>query len=77
MEGIPTVKYRLIEQSINRWLNQFYEPYFSRFSYGFRPNKNAHQAVLQAQTFLNEGRIYEIELDLEKFFYKVRPPDLT
>lgn len=68
MLGIPTVKDRLIQQSLSRWLNQFYEPYFSRFSYGFRPNKNAHQAVLQAQTFLNEGKIYVIELDLEKFF---------
>ena len=68
MLGIPTVKDRLIQQSLSRWLSQFYEPYFSRFSYGFRPNKNAHQAVLQAQTFLNEGKTYVIELDLEKFF---------
>lgn len=71
MLGIPTVIDRLLQQSISRWLNQFYEPYFSAFSYGFRPNKNAHQAVLQAQAFLNEGRTYVIELDLEKFFDKV------
>lgn len=71
MLGIPTVIDRLLQQSISRWLNQFYEPYFSAFSYGFRPNKNAHQAVLQAQTFLNEGKSYVIELDLEKFFDKV------
>lgn len=69
--GIPTVKDRLLQQAIHRWLNQFYEPYFSAFSYGFRPNKNAHQAVLQAQTFLDEGKIHVIELDLEKFFDKV------
>jgi len=71
MLGIPTVIDRLLQQSISRWMNQFYEPYFSAFSYGFRPNRNAHQAVLQAQTFLNEGKSYVIELDLEKFFDKV------
>lgn len=71
MLGIPTVKDRLIQQAISQWLSQFYEPGFSVFSYGFRPNKNAHQAVLQAQTFLNEGKTYVIELDLEKFFDKV------
>ncbi len=71
MLGIPTVKDRLLQQAMSRWLNQFYEPDFSASSYGFRPNKNAHQAVLQAQTFLNEGKSYVIELDLEKFFDKV------
>lgn len=71
MLGIPTVIDRLLQQAINRWLGQFYEPNFSAFSYGFRPNKNAHQAVLQAQSFLNEGKMYVIELDLEKFFDKV------
>lgn len=71
MLGIPTVKDRLIQQAISQWLSQFYEPDFSAFSYGFRPNKNAHQAVLQAQAFLNEGKTYVVELDLEKFFDKV------
>jgi len=71
MLGIPTVIDRMFQQAISRWLNQFYEPYFSAFSYGFRPNRSAHQAVLQAQTFLNEGKTYVIELDLEKFFDKV------
>jgi RNA-directed DNA polymerase len=68
MLGIPTVIDRLLQQGISQWLSQFYEPIFSSFSYGFRPHKNAHQAVLQAQTFLNEGKEYVIELDLEKFF---------
>jgi group II intron reverse transcriptase/maturase len=71
MLGIPTVLDRLLQQAISRWLNQFYEPGFSSFSYGFRPNRNAHQAVLQAQSFLNEGKRHVIELDLEKFFDKV------
>jgi RNA-directed DNA polymerase len=71
MLGIPTVVDRLLQQSISVWLGQYYEPFFSAFSYGFRPSKNAHQAVLQAQTFLNEGKVYVIELDLEKFFDQV------
>ena len=71
MLGIPTVKDRLLQQAISQWLSRFYEPGFSAFSYGFRPNKNAHEAVLQAQAFLNEGKTYVAELDLEKFFDKV------
>lgn len=71
MLGIPTVIDRLLQQAISQWLAQFYEPNFSKFSYGFRPKRNAHQAVMQAQTFLNEGKTQVIELDLEKFFDKV------
>ena len=68
MLGIPTVIDRLLQQAISQWLSQFYEPNFSAFSFGFRPNKSAHHAVLQAQSFLNEGKVYVVELDLEKFF---------
>jgi RNA-directed DNA polymerase len=71
MLGIPTVIDRLLQQAISQWLAQFYESDFSKFSYGFRPKRNAHQAVIQAQTFLNEGKTQVIELDLEKFFDKV------
>jgi group II intron reverse transcriptase/maturase len=71
MLGIPTVKDRLIQQSISQWMGQFYEPNFSGYSYGFRPKRGARQAVLQAQLFLNEGKVHVIELDLEKFFDKV------
>ena len=71
MLGVPTTIDRMIQQAISQWLSQFYEPDFSVFSYGFRPDKNAHQAVLQAQAFLNEGKTYVVELDLEKFFDKV------
>jgi RNA-directed DNA polymerase len=71
MLGIPTVVDRLIQQSIAQWMGNLWDKDFSNFSYGFRPNKNAHQAVYQAQTFLNEGKEYVIELDLEKFFDKV------
>ena len=68
MLGIPTVIDRLLQQAISQWLSQFYEPNFSAFSFGFRPNKSGHHAVLQAQSFLNEGKVYVVELDLEKFF---------
>ena len=71
MLGIPTVIDRLLQQAISQWLSQFYEPYFSRHSYGFRPKRNTHQAVTHAQALLNEGRKWVIELDLEKFFDKV------
>lgn len=71
MLGIPTVIDRLIQQSISQWMNTLWDKEFSKNSYGFRANKNAHQAVLQAQKFLNEGYDYVIELDLEQFFDKV------
>jgi RNA-directed DNA polymerase len=71
MLGIPTVKDRLLQQAIAQWLSPKNEEKFSKYSYGFRPGRNAHQAVMQAQTYLNEGYEYVIELDLEKFFDKV------
>jgi RNA-directed DNA polymerase len=71
MLGIPTVTDRLLQQAIAQWLSPQYETDFSEHSYGFRPGRNAHQAVLQAQRYLNEGYEYVIELDLEKFFDKV------
>ena len=68
MLGIPTVKDRLIQQAISQWMSGLWEQDFHPNSYGFRPNRNAHQAVLQAQTYLNEGKTYVVELDLAKFF---------
>lgn len=71
MLGIPTVIDRMIQQSINQWMSHLWDKEFSNNSYGFRPNKSAHQAVSQAQGYLNEGFDYVIELDLEKFFDRV------
>lgn len=68
MLGIPTVKDRLLQQAIAQWLSPKYEEDFSKNSYGFRPNRNAHQAVLQAQQYLQSGKTRVIELDLENFF---------
>jgi RNA-directed DNA polymerase len=69
--GIPTVVDRMLTQAIAQWLMPKYEENFSNRSYGFRPNRNTHQAVLQAQSYLNEGKRWVIELDLENFFDKV------
>ena len=71
MLGIPTATDRLLHQCVAQWLSPKYEEEFSTYSYGFRPNRDAHQAVRQAQVFLEEGKTWIVELDLEKFFDKV------
>ncbi len=69
--GIPTVKDRLIQQAIGQVLIIRYERIFSTNSYGFRPNKDAHQALKQAGEYVVQGKGYVIDLDLEKFFDEV------
>lgn len=69
--GIPTVLDRLIQQAISQKLNEMYDKGFSESSYGFRPQRSAHQAVIRAQEYLNAGYTKVIEFDLEKFFDKV------
>ena len=71
MLGIPTVVDRMIQQAIYQVLSPIYEEVFDKHSYGFRLGKNAQQAVIKAQEYLNEGHSWIIELDLEKFFDKV------
>jgi hypothetical protein len=71
MLGIPTVVDRMLQQATYLALSPIYEEEFDKHSYGFRPGKNAHQAVKTAQGYLNEGYNWIIELDLEKFFDKV------
>ena len=71
MLGIPTVIDRLLQQAISQWLSPQYEPEFSKSSYGFRPGRNARQAVTRAQEYINEGKTRIVELDLEKFFDRV------
>jgi group II intron reverse transcriptase/maturase len=66
--GIPTVIDRLIQQSIHQVLNPMYDIEFSNYSYGFRAGRNAHQAVVQAQSYINEGYQYIIDFDLKSFF---------
>jgi RNA-directed DNA polymerase len=69
--GIPTVVDRLIQQAVLQVLTPLWEPTFSEHSYGFRPGRSAHQAVSQAQAYIAEGRIWLVDLDLEKFFDRV------
>lgn len=66
--GIPTVIDRLIQQSISQVLSPLYERQFSDNSFGFRPKRSAHQALRRAQSHINSGHKYCVDLDLEKFF---------
>ncbi len=68
---IPTTTDRFIQQTILQVLTPIFDPGFSQFSYGFRPNRNAHQAVKQAQKYVASGRRWVVDMDLEKFFDKV------
>lgn len=69
--GIPTVVDRFIQQAIAQTLTRVYDPIFSEYSFGFRPNKQAHQAIKQAKHYIREGNRWVIDMDLEKFFDKV------
>ena len=69
--GIPTVTDRLIQQAIAQVLSKVYDPTFSENSYGFRPNRNAHDAVRKAKEYIRDGHRWVVDMDLEKFFDKV------
>jgi len=69
--GIPTVTDRLIQQALHQVLQAIFEPGFSAHSYGFRPNRNAGQAVQAAQAYIREGRSWVVDIDLESFFDRV------
>lgn len=71
MLGIPTVLDRFIQQAVLQVLTPVFDPHFSASSFGFRPGRSAHDAILQAQTYLNEGFAWVVDLDLEKFFDRV------
>ena len=66
--GIPTVVDRVIQQAIAQQLSIIYEPIFSENSYGFRPNRSCHDAILKAKEIMNNGYTWVVDLDLEKFF---------
>jgi RNA-directed DNA polymerase len=69
--GIPTVVDRLIQQALQQILSPLNEPTFSEHSYGFRPGRNAWQAVSQSCNYIREGRRWVVDLDLSKFFDEV------
>ena len=69
--GIPTVVDRFIQQAVLQVLQGRWDRTFSERSYGFRPNRSAHQAVAKAQEYLAEGNRWVVDIDLEKFFDRV------
>jgi len=69
--GIPTLVDRMIQQALHQVLSPIFEADFSESSYGFRPGKNAHQAVKAAKQYVAEGRRVVVDMDLEKFFDRV------
>jgi RNA-directed DNA polymerase len=69
--GIPTVFDRFIQQALLQVLQPLFDPTFSDASYGFRPGRSAHDAVRRAQTYVQEGRSFVVDIDLEKFFDRV------
>jgi group II intron reverse transcriptase/maturase len=71
MLGIPTVMDRFLQQALMQVMTPIFDDGFSRFSYGFRPSRRAHDAVRQAQRFMQEGYRWVVDMDLEKFFDRV------
>lgn len=69
--GIPTVTDRLIQQALLQVLQPRIDPTFSDSSYGFRPGRRAHDAVLHAQRYVQAGYRIVVDVDLEKFFDRV------
>jgi len=69
--GIPTVTDRLLQQAVLQQINARFEFEFSESSFGFRPKKSLHQAVLKAQSYINEGYQDIIDIDLKSFFDEV------
>lgn len=66
--GIPTVIDRVIQQAIAQVIGSIYEPYFSEYSYGFRPNRDCHKAMAKALEYINEGYNWIVDFDIEKYF---------
>ena len=69
--GIPTVTDRLLQQAVLQVINARFEFEFSDHSYGFRPNKSLHQAVLKSQGYINDGFQNVVDIDLQTFFDEV------
>jgi group II intron reverse transcriptase/maturase len=69
--GIPTVTDRMIQQALLQVLQPIFDPTFSDHSYGFRPGRRAHDAVRRAQGYVQGGRRWVVDVDLEKFFDRV------
>lgn len=75
--GIPTVVDRVYQQAITQVLSPIFEKQFSENSFGFRPKRGAHDALKKCQTNANDGYVYVVDMDLEKFFDNVCQSKLT
>ena len=69
--GVPTATDRLLQQAVGQVLSIKFEMEFEDYSYGFRPNRNAQQAVLKAQEYINSGYRHIVDIDLKSFFDEV------
>jgi len=69
--GIPTVLDRLIQQALLQVLQPRFDPTFSQHSHGFRPGRRAHDAVREARSYVQSGKRWVVDVDLEKFFDRV------
>ena len=74
--GIPTVVDRVVQQAIAQVLTPVYEKQFLSNSYGFRPRRNAHQALNRCRNYITDGYKYAVDMDLEKFFDTVNQSKL-
>ena len=74
--GIPTVVDRLIQQAIAQILSPIFEKQFSESSFGFRPNRSAHDALKKSQSYITAGYKYVVDMDLEKYFDTVNQSKL-
>jgi group II intron reverse transcriptase/maturase len=74
--GIPTVVDRVVQQAIAQALTPVYEKQFLPNSYGFRPKRNAHQALNRCRNYITDGYKYAVDMDLEKFFDTVNQSKL-
>ena len=69
--GVPTVVDRMLQQAVGQILSNYYDMDFEDNSYGFRPGRNAHQAVLRAKEYINSGHTCIVDIDLKTFFDEV------
>jgi group II intron reverse transcriptase/maturase len=69
--GIPTLTDRWLQQAVAQTITPLFEFEFKDHSYGFRPNKNAHQCIQQSQQYINDGYNHIVDIDLKSFFDEV------
>jgi RNA-directed DNA polymerase len=70
--GIATYEDKLVQLALKKILEAVFEPHFLEFSYGFRPNRNAHEALKTLSTCIEKGKVsYVVDADIQGFFDNV------